>query len=60
MDDSMFLSIATTSRPATDPGYLLHEHPERCPDQRWWFRTGSMSSLDRIVPCRSSLEHDRL
>ena len=25
----MFLSIATTHRPATDIGYLLHEHPER-------------------------------
>ena len=25
----MFLSIATTHRPATDLGYLLHKHPER-------------------------------
>ena len=25
----MFLSIATTHRPATDIGYLLHKHPER-------------------------------
>jgi 3' terminal RNA ribose 2'-O-methyltransferase Hen1 len=25
----MFLSIATTYRPATDLGYLLHKHPER-------------------------------
>jgi len=25
----MFLSIATTRRPATDLGYLLHKHPER-------------------------------
>jgi 3' terminal RNA ribose 2'-O-methyltransferase Hen1 len=25
----MFLSIATTQRPATDLGYLLHKHPER-------------------------------
>ncbi len=25
----MFLSIATTHRPATDLGFLLHKHPER-------------------------------
>jgi len=25
----MFLSIATTQRPATDLGFLLHKHPER-------------------------------
>jgi len=26
----MILTIATTHRPATDLGYLLHKHPERC------------------------------
>jgi hypothetical protein len=25
----MFLSIATTHRPATDIGFLLHKHPDR-------------------------------
>ena len=25
----MFLSVATTHRPATDLGFLLHKHPER-------------------------------
>ncbi len=25
----MFLTIATTHRPATDLGYLLHKNPER-------------------------------
>ncbi|MBX3427800.1 MAG: hypothetical protein KF688_19125, partial [Pirellulales bacterium] len=26
----MLLTIATTHRPATDLGYLLHKHPDRC------------------------------
>lgn len=25
----MFLSVATTHRPATDLGFLLHKHPDR-------------------------------
>ena len=26
----MLLTITTTHQPATDLGYLLHKHPERC------------------------------
>src|SRR5215213_5467589 len=26
----MYLTIGTTRKPATDLGYLLHKHPERC------------------------------
>ena len=26
----MLLTISTTHRPATDLGYLLHKHPDRC------------------------------
>jgi len=26
----MLLTIATTHQPATDVGFLLHKHPERC------------------------------
>jgi hypothetical protein len=28
--DFMLLTITTTHRPATDLGYLLHKHPDRC------------------------------
>ena len=27
---TMLLTISTTHQPATDLGYLLHKHPERC------------------------------
>jgi hypothetical protein len=27
---TMLLTITTTHQPATDLGYLLHKHPERC------------------------------
>jgi hypothetical protein len=26
----MLLTISTTHRPATDLGYLIHKHPDRC------------------------------
>jgi hypothetical protein len=28
--DLMLLTISTTHEPATDLGYLLHKHPDRC------------------------------
>jgi hypothetical protein len=36
----MFLSIATTCRPATDLGYLLHKHPERLHETELGFASG--------------------
>ena len=38
----MFLSIATTHRPATDLGFLLHKHPERVHETDLGFGTASL------------------
>ena len=48
----MFLSIATTHRPATDLGFLLHKHPERVHEDE--LRFGKASSSTRRPATRAA------
>ncbi len=50
----MLLTIATTHQPATDLGYLLHKHPNRCQsfslsfgEAHIFYRAGKLRHKDR-------------
>ncbi len=51
----MLLTISTTHRPATDLGYLLHKHPDRCQSFELSFGQAHVfyqeASEDRCVAC---------